>query len=97
MTSLIFIYMLNNKKRIISLILFENVETSVPQYFEILPEFSTNQNFYGRACTPSSYTTTPVTFGHLVNCICVNSLSSNLELIALNMLFSVHTRAADRR
>jgi len=29
----------------------------VREFIEILPEFSTNQNFWGCACTPASYTT----------------------------------------
>jgi len=36
------------------------METSLPNSFEICPEFSTNQNFLGCSCTPyapSSYTT----------------------------------------
>jgi len=42
---------------IISIILLQNVETFVPEFIEILSEFSTNQNFCGCACTPTSYTT----------------------------------------
>jgi len=45
---------------IISIILLQNVETFVPEFIEILPEFSTNKNFCGCAytpCTLASYTT----------------------------------------
>ena len=47
-------------KTIISIILLQNVESFVPEFIEILPEFSTNQNFWGCTCipcTPASYTT----------------------------------------
>jgi len=61
-----FLYYIANKfwytqnQAIISIILLQNVETFVPEFIEILPEFSTNQNFWGCPCipcTPASYTT----------------------------------------
>jgi len=61
-----FLYYITNKfwytqnQAIISIILLQNAETFVPEFIEILPEFSTNQNFSGCPCipwTPTSYTT----------------------------------------
>jgi len=39
------------------LMLFKNIEASLPKCFEILPQFLTNQNFVGCTLTPYSQTT----------------------------------------
>jgi len=59
--------------------LLQNVETFVPEFIQILPEFSTNQKFWGCACTPASYTTALLELG-------VRGTSARFAILA-NLIF----------
>jgi len=53
------LHLVTKKYKFISIV--KSVESSLPKFCEILPKFSTNQNFEGVCSSPSPPTPTPLT------------------------------------